>query len=223
MRGVKQLADGLFQLRGFPPNAINVYLMGDVLVDAATRHAGSRILRQLARAPRSRARADACPPGPPGREQGGVREARDPALVRRARRRTRWRPATSGRPTTGSTGCSTRVWAGPPRKVDRALREGDEVAGFQVLDVPGHSPGHVAYWRESDRVLVLGDVLNNMNVLHRHSGPARAAGRSSRSTRPATASRRAGSRRSSRRSSASGTGRRCATRTSSASSLARLP
>ena len=34
-----------------------------------------------------------------------------------------------------------------------------------VLEVPGHSAGHVAYWRESDRVLVLGDVLNNMNVL----------------------------------------------------------
>jgi glyoxylase-like metal-dependent hydrolase (beta-lactamase superfamily II) len=49
--------------------------------------------------------------------------------------------------------------------VDRPLREGDEVAGFTVLDVPGHSAGHVAFWRESDRVLVLGDVLNNMDVM----------------------------------------------------------
>jgi hydroxyacylglutathione hydrolase len=48
--------------------------------------------------------------------------------------------------------------------VDRALREGDEVAGFQVLDVPGHSAGHVAFWRESDRVLILGDVLNSQEV-----------------------------------------------------------
>src|SRR6185503_20815404 len=58
-----------------------------------------------------------------------------------------------------------RLWAGPGHPVARRLREGDEVAGFQVLHVPGHSPGHVAYWRESDRVLVLGDVLNNMNVM----------------------------------------------------------
>jgi glyoxylase-like metal-dependent hydrolase (beta-lactamase superfamily II) len=43
------------------------------------------------------------------------------------------------------------------------LREGDEVAGFRVLDVPGHSPGHVAYWRESDRVLVCGDVMWGYN------------------------------------------------------------
>jgi hydroxyacylglutathione hydrolase len=46
---------------------------------------------------------------------------------------------------------------------------GDEisVAGidFEVLDVPGHSPGHVAYWRESDRALILGDVLFGLNPL----------------------------------------------------------
>ena len=44
---MKELAPGLFQLRGFPPQGINVYLMGDVLVDAATRRAGRRILGQL--------------------------------------------------------------------------------------------------------------------------------------------------------------------------------
>jgi hydroxyacylglutathione hydrolase len=47
--------------------------------------------------------------------------------------------------------------------VDRAIKAGDEVAGFQVLEVPGHSAGHVAFWRESDRVLILGDVLANMD------------------------------------------------------------
>ena len=34
-----------------------------------------------------------------------------------------------------------------------------------MLDVPGHSAGHVAFWRESDRVLVVGDVLTNMNTM----------------------------------------------------------
>ena len=57
-----------------------------------------------------------------------------------------------------------RFWTGPPHPVARALDEGDEVAGFTVLESPGHSPGQVAYWRESDRVLILGDVLNGMNV-----------------------------------------------------------
>ena len=48
--------------------------------------------------------------------------------------------------------------------VARRLKEGDEVAGFTVLETPGHSPGHVAYWREADRTLILGDVLFNLSV-----------------------------------------------------------
>ena len=58
-----------------------------------------------------------------------------------------------------------RIFTGPGHKVDRALKEGDEVGGFKVLDVPGHSAGHVAFWRESDGVLILGDVLTNMDQL----------------------------------------------------------
>jgi glyoxylase-like metal-dependent hydrolase (beta-lactamase superfamily II) len=54
-----------------------------------------------------------------------------------------------------------RLFAGPGHPVDRVIREGDEVAGFQVLHTPGHSAGHVAFWRESDRVLIVGDVLSS--------------------------------------------------------------
>ncbi len=39
------------------------------------------------------------------------------------------------------------------------------MAGFRVLDTPGHSPGHVSYWRESDRTLLCGDVYFNLNML----------------------------------------------------------
>jgi hydroxyacylglutathione hydrolase len=39
------------------------------------------------------------------------------------------------------------------------------VAGFTVLHVPGHSAGHVAYWRESDRALIVGDVITNINTV----------------------------------------------------------
>ena len=60
---------------------------------------------------------------------------------------------------------SLKYLRGPARRVDRVLRAGDELAGFRVLDVPGHSPGHVAYWRESDRVLIVGDVLTDMNPM----------------------------------------------------------
>ena len=63
-----------------------------------------------------------------------------------------------------------RFWTGPAHPVDRVLRDGDEVGGFAVFDVPGHSAGHVAYWRERDRVLILGDVVNTMSLLTTRPG-----------------------------------------------------
>ena len=63
-----------------------------------------------------------------------------------------------------------RWWAGPPHPVARALGEGDEVAGFTVLETPGHSRGHISLWREADRVLIVGDVLTNAQPLTGLSG-----------------------------------------------------
>ena len=160
---MKQLADGLWQLRGFPPNAINVYLMGDVLIDAGTRRSGSRILRELRG---RRVTAHALTHAHPD-HQGATKEVceklgiplwcgeRDVEAMETGdfKQQDHW-----------VNRALIRLWAGPPHPVDRALREGDEVAGFEVLDVPGHSAGHVAFWRPADRVLVLGDVMNNVNV-----------------------------------------------------------
>jgi glyoxylase-like metal-dependent hydrolase (beta-lactamase superfamily II) len=46
--------------------------------------------------------------------------------------------------------------------VARGLTAGDEVGGFKLIETPGHSEGHVSFWRESDGTVVLGDVLVNM-------------------------------------------------------------
>jgi glyoxylase-like metal-dependent hydrolase (beta-lactamase superfamily II) len=54
-----------------------------------------------------------------------------------------------------------RMWEGPPHKVDRVLSEGDEVAGFRVVHAPGHAPGEVIFFRDSDRVAICGDVVRN--------------------------------------------------------------
>jgi glyoxylase-like metal-dependent hydrolase (beta-lactamase superfamily II) len=56
-----------------------------------------------------------------------------------------------------------KVLGGPTHPVLRTLMDGDEVGGFTVLEVPGHTPGHLAFWRESDGALVLGDVLFHRN------------------------------------------------------------
>jgi hydroxyacylglutathione hydrolase len=164
---VRQLADGVWQLRGFPPDAFNVYLVGDVLVDAGTRHAGSRILKQL----EGRALSALALTHAHADHQGAADEVcgklRIPYWVGERDVPFAEEPARIAEtlPPHPLSRLGLRFWAGPGRKVDRALREGDDVAGFQVLDVPGHSPGHVAYWRESDGVLILGDVLNSINVM----------------------------------------------------------
>jgi hydroxyacylglutathione hydrolase len=164
---MKELADDVYLLRGRPPNVFNVYLLGDVLIDAATRQAEKRIMRQISnRMVNAHALTHAhpdhqgsshaicerlgiplwCGQGdvPAMETPGGLNSSQAPRWLNRLRE---------------------HFWTGPPHPVARALKEGDEVAGFTVLDTPGHSRGHVAFWRESDGVLILGDVLLNLNTL----------------------------------------------------------
>lgn len=164
---MKQLTDGVWQLSGFPPNAINVFLVGDVLVDAATRLAGRRILRQLdGRAVTTHVLTHAHPD-----HQGASHEVCErlgiPLWCGDADAEAVERPELirQRQPDVALNRLIWRTWGGPGHPVARRLREGDEVAGFQVLDTPGHSAGHIALWRESDRVLIAGDLLNSMNLI----------------------------------------------------------
>lgn len=52
-----------------------------------------------------------------------------------------------------------RRWDGGPVKVSETLADGDEVAGFEVKHLPGHAPGLIALWRESDRLALVSDLL----------------------------------------------------------------
>jgi glyoxylase-like metal-dependent hydrolase (beta-lactamase superfamily II) len=57
------------------------------------------------------------------------------------------------------------AWAGPRSPVGRRLQEGDQVAGFTVHHLPGHTRGSIALLRESDRVMLAGDVINSNDYL----------------------------------------------------------
>jgi glyoxylase-like metal-dependent hydrolase (beta-lactamase superfamily II) len=52
-----------------------------------------------------------------------------------------------------------RRWDGGAVKVNGTVSEGDEVAGFKVLHFPGHAPGLIGLWRESDRLALVSDVV----------------------------------------------------------------
>jgi len=157
---MKPIAPDVWHLPVAPRDAINVYVVGDVLVDAGLAIGSRRLLHRLARLP-----------GPPLRAHALTHAhfdhmgashaictrlglplwcgAGDVAAVQTGRMATR-----GGR----------MVPAARAHPVARVLREGDELAaGFVVLETPGHSPGHLAFWRERDRVLVCGDVLWGFN------------------------------------------------------------
>jgi len=162
---MEQLADDVWQLSGFPADNINKYLVGDVLIDAGGPWEAKRILRDLdgrdvAAHALTHAHFDHYGATHAVCERLGIPLWCGAADVE----------AVEAGKMVGKGG--RMVPAAKAHRVARALGEGDEVAGFIVLDTPGHSPGHVSYWRESDRTLLCGDVMWGYNPF-RLGGPMR--------------------------------------------------
>jgi steroid delta-isomerase-like uncharacterized protein len=65
------------------------------------------------------------------------------------------------------------VWDGGAVPVAGTLSEGDQVAGFQVVELPGHAPGLVGLWRESDRLALVSDCVYTLDPQTGIKGPAR--------------------------------------------------
>ena len=175
---METIAEGLHLLGGTPRHAFNVYLADGFVVDAATRWATRRIARQLA-----------------GRELHGhviTHAHADHQGASAALARDLGLPVLAGAadadaiesgdlrdraPVNPVTRLQLRTWAGPAVPVARRLREGDAVGSFTVLETPGHAPGLISLWRESDRTLIAADVLFGQHPLTSrpglHEPPAR--------------------------------------------------
>jgi glyoxylase-like metal-dependent hydrolase (beta-lactamase superfamily II) len=50
--------------------------------------------------------------------------------------------------------------------------EGDEVSGFRVIDLPGHAPGLIGLWRESDRLALVSDLIYTIDMFARDRPPS---------------------------------------------------
>ncbi len=156
---------GVQRLALLPLDAVNAYVLGDILVDSGGKLGAGQLLSALSGIPIAghavtHAHLDhqggshavcerfavplMCGEGDRVALETGdlaqVLPSRDSWIARRSQR-----------------------FGGPGHPVARTLREGDEVGGFVVIETPGHTPGHLAFWRERDRVLVLGDVLFHRN------------------------------------------------------------
>ena len=63
------------------------------------------------------------------------------------------------------------AWDGGPVEISGTLVEGDEVAGFKVIELPGHAPGQIGLWRESDRLALSSDCFYTLDIWGRDCAP----------------------------------------------------
>ncbi len=66
-----------------------------------------------------------------------------------------------------------RSWDGGPVSIAGTVEEGDEVAGFSVVHLPGHAPGLIGLWRESDRLALVSDCIYTVDPQTGRKGHAR--------------------------------------------------
>ncbi len=182
----EEVADGVWVLRGGLLRTMNAYLVRDeerggvlvydtgekgmaaAIVAAAAPHGGiSRVVLghgdtdHRGSAPALRAYADVlCHPDAVEQAQGsGGRDY--------------WHAETLPLDVRLLHGFSHRfVWDGGPVHIDGTVREGDRLAGFEVVDLPGHAPGQIGLWRERDRVALVSDCFYMTDMHGKPQPPA---------------------------------------------------
>jgi hydroxyacylglutathione hydrolase len=168
---MQELAPNLWRLPVAPNAAINAYLADGILFDAGVRQAAPWLLRALrGRRPVAHALTHAHP------DHQGASHAICAALGL---------PLWCGEPEAGpmaegrigdllpprpENALLVGLTAGPPHPVTRHLREGDRLGPWVVLETPGHTPGHLSFWRPDDGALILGDVLAHQHPLTQRVG-----------------------------------------------------
>jgi glyoxylase-like metal-dependent hydrolase (beta-lactamase superfamily II)/predicted ester cyclase len=65
------------------------------------------------------------------------------------------------------------AWDGGPVQIAGTVAEGDDVAGFEVVHLPGHASGLIGLWRASDRLALVSDCFYTLDPQTARHGAAR--------------------------------------------------
>jgi glyoxylase-like metal-dependent hydrolase (beta-lactamase superfamily II) len=64
------------------------------------------------------------------------------------------------------------TWDGGPVEIAGTVDEGDEIAGFRVVHLPGHAPGLIGLFREADRLALVSDTVYTLDPQSGRKEPA---------------------------------------------------
>jgi hydroxyacylglutathione hydrolase len=166
-----EVAKDVFHIPLFGSASINAYVIGNVLIDAGIRGSIPRLEASLGS---HKLRAHALThvhSDHQGASHHVCSSRKIPLWVHANEVEIMERGAMrENSPDNPVTNMQRHFWAGPAHPVTRALHAGDDIDGFEVLETPGHARGHISLWRETDRVLIIGDVLTSMNVVTARAG-----------------------------------------------------
>jgi hydroxyacylglutathione hydrolase len=162
---MKEVAADVWRVPQLPLPIVNVYLAGDVLIDAGSRADRRRIFKAIEGREVSLLALTHVHPDHQGAAKAVCEDRAIPLAchaddVDAMEGRRRVQEASPDHPLNRLV---RRLMEGPPHEVSRVLHEGDEVAGFRVIHAPGHARGEVIFFRDSDRVAICGDVVRNMS------------------------------------------------------------
>lgn len=166
-----QIASDVILLKSNPPYTVNCYLIDDILIDSGTRSGRKLLLSQLKDVSLSAHMLTHVHPDHQGSSKAVCETYQIPLWCSKIETPSMESANFSKTlPRNLASWLVIRIHGGPGYPVSRQLSEGDMVADFVVIETPGHSPGHLSLWRERDRVLIMGDVLNNLNMIRMQEG-----------------------------------------------------
>jgi glyoxylase-like metal-dependent hydrolase (beta-lactamase superfamily II)/predicted ester cyclase len=65
------------------------------------------------------------------------------------------------------------VWDGGAVEIAGTVKEGEKIAGFRVIELPGHAPGLIGLYREEDRLALVSDCFYTVDPQTGRKGTAR--------------------------------------------------